>query len=311
VRAVADVATPETDAEWAEAAAELSVRDLAELARSARRPGATEARSEQEARSLRCNDALRTVNAQLPRAAYVEVRNALEARAKKVGSDGETSWDQRMADAFVSLVRSGARPRSRPASASGAGSGSGSDSGPPSPYTVVAHVPLETLLDDSSELCGELERGGLVSADVIRRLACDARLIIAVDDDVGHTLYEGRQRRLATATQWREVWRRDRHCRFPGCHNVVFTNTHHVDEWEADFGPTDIDNLALLCEHHHTLIHTKAWTMRGNANVELSFVGPSGRVMTSRPSPLWTRVSGLSARRAAAAKGAAREPKDP
>ena len=90
VRAVAGVATPESDADLAEAAAELSVRDLAELARSARRPGRAEDRSEQEARSLRCNDALRTVNAQLPQDAYVEVRNALEARAKQVGSDGET-----------------------------------------------------------------------------------------------------------------------------------------------------------------------------------------------------------------------------
>ena len=39
VRAVAGVATPESDADLAEAAAELSVRDLAELVRSARRPG--------------------------------------------------------------------------------------------------------------------------------------------------------------------------------------------------------------------------------------------------------------------------------
>jgi hypothetical protein len=339
VRAVVGVATPETDAELAEAAVELSVRDLTELARSARRPDASDARSEQETRSLRCNDALRTVNAQLPRAAYVEVRNALEARAKQVASDGETPWHQRMADAFVSLVRSGARPGSGSKSpsrssfdsdsdsgadsAADSGSDSSSNSGsdsssnsssgsgdPPSPYVVVAHVPIETLLDESCELCGELERGGLVSADVIRRLACDGTLIIAVDDDVGHTLYEGRQRRRATATQRREIWRRDRHCRFPGCHNVVFTNTHHIDEWEADFGPTDIDNLVLLCEHHHTLIHTKAWTMRGDPNVELTFVGPSGRVMTSRPSRLWTRVSSRSARRAAA-KGTAKTEKDP
>ena len=85
VRAVVKVATPETDAELAEAAAELSVRDLAELARSARSPGASDARSEQEARSLRCNDALRTVNAQLPQAAYVEVRNAARGQGQAGG----------------------------------------------------------------------------------------------------------------------------------------------------------------------------------------------------------------------------------
>ena len=30
--------------------------------------------------------------------------------------------------------------------------------------------------------------------------------------------------------------------------------------------------------------------MSGNANEELTFVGPTGRVMTSRPSPMWTAV---------------------
>jgi hypothetical protein len=31
--------------------------------------------------------------------------------------------------------------------------------------------------------------------------------------------------------------------------------------------------------------------MTGNANEELTVVGPTGRVMVSRPSPLWTRVA--------------------
>jgi hypothetical protein len=31
--------------------------------------------------------------------------------------------------------------------------------------------------------------------------------------------------------------------------------------------------------------------MTGNANTELTIVGPSGRVMTSRPDPRWTRVT--------------------
>ncbi len=31
--------------------------------------------------------------------------------------------------------------------------------------------------------------------------------------------------------------------------------------------------------------------MSGNANEELTFLSPSGRVMVSRPSALWTRVT--------------------
>jgi hypothetical protein len=61
--------------------------------------------------------------------------------------------------------------------------------------------------------------------------------------------------------------------------------------WRRDCGPTDLDNLALLCAHHHRLVHTGGWTATGDANAELTFIGPSGRVMTSRPSALWTRAS--------------------
>jgi hypothetical protein len=162
-----------------------------------------------------------------------------------------------------------------------------------SPYVVVAHVPLEALIDesgDATELAGELERDGLISNETVRRIACDATIAIGVDDDVGHTMYEGRARRDPTDAQRREVMRRDRHCRFPGCTNVTFTNTHHVVPWKPD-GRTDLPNLALLCLHHHRLVHSRGWRMSGNANEELTFLGPSGRVMTSRPSPIWTAVT--------------------
>ena len=125
----------------------------------------------------------------------------------------------------------------------------------------------------------------------MQRIACDATIVIGVDDDVGHTMYEGRARRFPTQAQRREVMRRDRHCRFPGCTNVTFTNVHHVVAWKPG-GRTDLDNLALACLHHHHLVHSnQGWTVSGNANEELTFVGPSGRVMTSRPSPRWTRVT--------------------
>jgi hypothetical protein len=166
---------------------------------------------------------------------------------------------------------------------------------------VVAHVPFEVLSDPASELPGELERGGLISADVVRRLLCEAELVVALDDALGHTMYEGRARRFPSETQRREIWRRDRHCVFPGCANVLFTNCHHLQRW-SDGGLTDLDNLALLCKHHHDLIHTKVWSMSGDANVELAFVGPSGAVMTTRPSRLWAQVSDpkvLAERRAA------------
>ncbi len=271
VRAVVDAATPETDRSFADQAKVCTVRELAEVARAARGTSEDEAASDYEGRSVRCNDTFRTVTAQLPAETYAEVRSCLEARARTLPSDGETRWDQRLCDAFVSLVRS-------------ARTGSGRNG-----YMVVAHVPYDTVADEESQLAGELERGGLISAETVRRIACDASIVVAVDDDVGHTMYEGRQRRYPTDSQRRELLRRDRHCRFPGCSNVTFAHPHHVAPWKAD-GPTDLPNLALLCDHHHHRVHAKEWSMSGNANRELTFVGPSGRIMSSRPSPLWTAV---------------------
>jgi Domain of unknown function (DUF222) len=277
VRAVADVATPESDRHLAAAASTRSLRELTELARVERPPVPRSAESDYERRSCRLNDALCTLSAQLPADTYAEVRGRLLDAAEALGSDGETPLDHRLCDALVGLIRHEGRP------------------GTKALPTVVAHVALEALVDHDSPLLGELERQGLVDPDVVRRLACDATIVVAADDETGHTMYEGRARRFPTDTQRRELWRRDRHCRFPGCPHNSFVDPHHVRWWSRD-GTTDLANLALLCEHHHHLVHSKGWTVSGDANAELRFTGPSGRIMLSRPSPLWTQVKGAPAK---------------
>ena len=43
----------------------------------------------------------------------------------------------------------------------------------------------------------------------------------------------------------------------PGCDAPgAWTNVHHVHHW-FDGGTTDLDNAALLCQRHHTQVHTK------------------------------------------------------
>ncbi len=256
---MADVATPETDGELLAAARECSVRQLADVARSRRAaPDSRTATKDYDRRWLRFNDSFHTVTVQLPPESYAETKACLESRARDLPSDGETGWDQRLCDAFRLTVRS-------PGAESMANTG-------PMPFVVV-HVPLETLRDGSSELPGELERDGLVDAETVRRMACDATVAVALDDDVGHTMFEGRARRWPTSSQRREIMRRDRHCRFPGCTNVTFTNVHHIVPW-TPAGRTDLDNLALLCEYHHHRVHSRHWTMSGDANAELKFRRP-------------------------------------
>ncbi len=288
LRAVADVATPETDGELVEQAKQRTVRELGEVARSLRpAPAPGQSAQDHDRRSLRFNDTYRTMTVQLPPESFAETRTCIESMAREIPSDGETPWDQRMCDGFMGLIRTQAGPDR--------------DGVTRSPYFVVLHAPLAALIDesgDTTELAGELEQDGFVSAATVQQLACDATVALAIDDDSGRTMFEGRGRRDPTGAQRREVRRRDRHCRFPGCTNVIFTNAHHIKGWKRDRGPTDLPNLALLCVHHHHLVHTGGWTMSGNANEELTFVGPTGRAMTSLPSPLWTAVTGPAARRA-------------
>ncbi|HEX4126390.1 MAG TPA: DUF222 domain-containing protein [Acidimicrobiales bacterium] len=286
IRTIAGVATSETDQQLRDQAKERSVRELADVARTvaatmASSGAARAGGSESDGRFLRFNDQVRTMTVQLPAESYAETRNCLESRARNVPTDGETPWDQRLCDGFLELIRGSATP------------GAGDPASSSNPNLVVVHVPLAALVDDSiepNEFAGELERDGLIDCETVQRIACDATIAVAVDDDVGHTMYEGRARRFPSDAQRREVMRRDRHCRFPGCTNVTFTNVHHIVPW-APAGRTDLDNLALTCLHHHHVVHSDGWSMSGNANEELHFVGPTGRAMVSRPSLRWTRVA--------------------
>ena len=288
VRAVVDVATPRTDQTLCDQAKELSVRELAEVARSAaaraRAASLSPSRSEHDSRYVRFNDGHRTVSVQLPQEAYAQTKACVDAWAETIPGEDKIPLDQRRCDGFMGMVDS-ATPGRGPKEVTGA-----------NPFLVVAHVPLEDLVEGSghpSDLAAELEHGGLIDVETVRRLACDATVVVAVDDKVGHTMYEGRAKRFPTGAQRREVIRRDRACRFPGCANATFAAVHHIVPWSLG-GGTDLDNLVLLCRHHHGVVHRRGWSMTGNANEELRIANPGGRVTASRPSVLWSTVTGRS-----------------
>ena len=111
-----------------------------------------------------------------------------------------------------------------------------------------------TVTDDGAEL----------SPAAIRRLACDADIIPVVLGTHGEVLDVGRTHRLVTPALWRALVCRDRHCAFPGCTRPpVMCHAHHITHW-ADGGPTALDNLVLLCGHHHRIIHHTPWQVRLN-----------------------------------------------
>ena len=302
VRVAVELATPETDASVLRQAEECTVRQLIDLVRANRGTSDEQAEARHENRFLRFNDARRLITAQLSEDAFAEVRAAITQRAKLFPSDGETRYDQRRADALLDICRGGGSRGGDGAgdgAADGAGDGAGDGVGGGNPgarrgagaggrsnFFVVAHTDLSFLRGSSGG--AEIERLGLLSREAIRRISCDATVTLALDDAFGHTMFEGRARRFPSDAQRREIQRRDRRCRFPGCANGIFTDVHHVVHW-IDQGLTDLPNLVTLCDHHHHRVHEGKWQVSGNANGILRFVGPSGHPMTSRPSPLWTR----------------------
>jgi hypothetical protein len=59
-------------------------------------------------------------------------------------------------------------------------------------------------------------------------------------------------------------------------------HAHHILHW-ADGGPTDADNLMLLCGYHHRLVHERGWSVEPLSH---EFVRPDGRTYAPRPEPL-------------------------
>jgi hypothetical protein len=284
VAVVVGFADPSSDAALSEEAKACSVRELRDVARRHRGVAPKDDEAAHEGRHLRFNDARRTISGRLPEEDYALVKHSIDEGVTAAGSDGETPLDQRRADALVRLCAT-------PGTVGGTGVG-GTTTGPPSSrtggYLVVVHVDYEAWRAPEGTGVAELERSGLISAATARRIACAADIAVAFDDEDGHTMFEGRAKRYASATQRHEVWRRDRRCRFPGCGHIKFMIVHHLKEWEHG-GLTDLSNLVWLCEYHHHRVHRLGWRVLGDANGELTFIGPDGRAMTSRPSPLWTK----------------------
>ncbi len=95
---------------------------------------------------------------------------------------------------------------------------------------------------------------GAIERATAQKLACDSPVLGAVVDKHGHVLALGRTRRLVTKAQRRALMIRDGMCRYPGCHQTRHLKAHHRVPWIAG-GRTDLDNLILLCQWHHTAVH--------------------------------------------------------
>lgn len=112
----------------------------------------------------------------------------------------------------------------------------------------------ESDLRQRAEQAGLLADGEPISAGDLRRLSCDADLTPVVLGSASEVLDVGRTVRLVTSALRRALSVRDGGCVFPGCGaGDVQCDAHHIEPWWAG-GVTAIQNLVLLCPHHHGLV---------------------------------------------------------
>jgi hypothetical protein len=115
-------------------------------------------------------------------------------------------------------------------------------------------IPLADLMQQLRG-AGLTSTGQVLSPATVRRLACDAQLLPMVLGGHSELLDLGHGERYFTPAQRHAVARRDGHCTYPGCTRpAAWCDVHHLRWWSRG-GPTDLDNAALLCERHHTLVH--------------------------------------------------------
>ena len=113
----------------------------------------------------------------------------------------------------------------------------------------------------------EIADSGPLPLRVFERLACGADIYGALFDGPGSPLWHGRRVRTVTDAQWRALVARDRRCVLCDL-GPQWCEAHHVIPWQKPTrGPTDIDNLALLCFRCHGELHdTSAPLRRGPHN---------------------------------------------
>lgn len=179
---------------------------------------------------------------------FAEIQAAVNAEADRLfhadgGRDAAGTVrtpEQRRADALASLIlgpRSGA---ARPPAVR-------------NQMIVVAHA----------DGTGHIPSVGPLPKSEVERLACISDLYGLVFSADGQPLWMGDAVRLATDDQWRVLVATDGGCIGCGA-DPSRCEAHHV-RWARNGGPTDIDNLALVCSHHHHLIHDKGWrVVRGS-----------------------------------------------
>ena len=154
---------------------------------------------------------------------------------------------------------------------------------------LIVTVDAETLESgpgSSASPGGTLGWIGPVNATTAQRVGCDADVTVVAVGGPDGTCEIGRSRRFFTAAQRVAMMARDGdRCAAPYCGRpAIWSDGHHLLHW-AKGGPTTVDNGALPCASHHTLLHEGHWSLHRGDDGRYLMSHPDGRVIGPEPHP--------------------------
>jgi Domain of unknown function (DUF222)/HNH endonuclease len=156
--------------------------------------------------------------------------------ARKTGPHDDRCLEQRNADALVELA-----------------SGGGSQA------QIQVTSSIETLFGLAGAPAAEMEHSLPVSSKTIERLACDSSIARVLLNSESLVIDVGRSKRVVSEPGRRALTARDGHCRWTDCERPASRSAaHHVVHW-IHGGTSDLDNLILLCNRHHWMVHEGGW----------------------------------------------------
>lgn len=284
VDAISRMATPDTEAGLVEEALGLNNAQLDRKARRANPPTAEDGEQARREKALwiqrRLDEAGGRLTAELPNAELEIVESGLRERADRMPPNPEIDvfdpYPQRMADALVETF----------ATTGDESSSSGTQ--------VVVFADLEALTTETKGVA-ELASGNLIPNDTAQWLACDC-VVETIITDGSQVIGVGRRGRTIPGWLRRLVYHRDgNQCRFPGCSNSKWLEVHHIIPWSQG-GKTDLDNLILLCGHHHRFLHEKNWHITTDPDGRFQFRKPDWTLYPRPREPLHPRLSAMVGR---------------
>jgi hypothetical protein len=226
---------------------------------------------------------------------------ALDPLARPTSAADPRSGGQRRADALTELARrtleSGQLPQS----------------GGVRPQLLVT-VDLDSLLGPGG-VGGDTDGVGPLDPETCRRLACDGavtRVLVARHPTNHHDpggdgslaallraaatrlpatlggaptqpLEVGRTSRVVSAAQRVALVVRDGGCAVVGCERPpAWGEAHHLVHW-LHGGPTDLENLALVCRAHHRAVHEGGWRLTRQPDGRLTATPPHRKPQQRAP----------------------------